>query len=129
MDKLTKRDEHGIWKLLHHIHDERTVQCILETLGKENWTRPILIESRKYLTPEQKSLFWSMGGCYTEEELDERLDNDEINHEIAKRLEEKGLTGFSDNILENECYLDKIREGEIICEGINVEEIKNMLFE
>lgn len=125
MDKLTKRDEHGIWKLLHHIHDERTVQCILETLGKENWTRDILIESVCYLTEEQETLLESMGGLYTSEEIDEHLDNDDINYEIAEKLKEQGVTHY---LYENEEYLDEIREGKIVCEGINVNEIKNMLY-
>lgn len=128
MDKLTNRQLKGIAKLVHHIHDEKAIQCILEALGKENWTRDILGNSH-YLTEEQNKIFWSMGGDYTSEEIDEHLDNDSINYEIAKKLEEKGLTGFSDDIFENQEYLDKIREGKIICEGIDVEEIKNMILE
>jgi hypothetical protein len=35
--------------------------------------------------------------------------------------------GVSKYLYENEEYIDEIRNGKIICEGINVEEIKNML--
>lgn len=123
MEKLTNRQLCGIAKLVHYIHDEKAIQCILEALGKENWTRDILGNSH-YLTEEQNKIFWSMGGDYTSEEIDEELDKDSINYLIAQELEKKGLTGFSDDIFENQEYLDKIREGKIICESIDVEEIK-----
>ena len=101
------------------------MQCILETLGRENWTRDILIESVSYLTEEQEDLLESLGGGYTSEEIDEHLHNDDINFEIAEKLKEQGVSHY---LYENEEYLDEIREGKLICEGINVEEIKNMLF-
>ena len=123
MEKLTNRQLCGIAKLVHYIHDEKAIQCILEALGKENWTRDILGNSH-YLTEEQNKIFWSMGGDYTSEEIDEELDKDSINYLIAQELGKKGLTGFSDDIFENQEYLDKIREGKIICESIDVEEIK-----
>ena len=129
MDKLTNRQLKGIAELVHHIHDEKAIQCILEALGKENWTRSIFSNCAKYLTEEQEDIYESMGGGYTSEEIDEELDNDSINYLIAKKLEEKGLTGFSDDIFENQEYLDKIREGKIVCEGIDVEEIKNMILD
>ena len=54
MEKLSKKHEDGICKLLHHIHNEDVIQHILETLGKENWTRDILMEcSYEHLTEEQ----------------------------------------------------------------------------
>ena len=70
MDKLTRKQEEGLYKLLHHIHDEKVTQHILEVLGKENWTRDILSEC-DYLTDEQEDLFESLGGGYTCEEMDE----------------------------------------------------------
>lgn len=124
MEKLTNRQLCGIAKLVHYIHDEKTIQCILEALGKENWTRSIFSNCAKYLTEEQEDIYESMGGGYTSEEIDEELDKDSINYLIAQELEKKGLTGFSDDIFENQEYLDKIREGKIICESIDVEEIK-----
>jgi len=127
MEKLTKQQEEGIWMLLSNINNKEVVQCILETLGKENWTRSILIESVSYLTEEQEDLLESLGGGYTSEEIDEILHNDDINFEIAEKLKEQGVTHY---LYENEEYLDEIREGKIICEGINLKEItKNMILE
>ena len=45
----------------------------------------------------------------------------DINDEIFKKLKEMGVTRY---LYENEEYLDEIREGKIVCESINVEEIK-----
>ena len=78
-----------------------------------------------YLTEEQDDLLESMGGLYTADEIIEHLENDDINFEIAEKLKEQGVTHY---LYENEDYLNEIREGEIICEGIDVEEIKNMIF-
>jgi hypothetical protein len=125
MDKLTRKQEEGVYKLLHHIHDEKVTQHILEVLGKENWTRDILSEcSYDYMTEEQEDLFESLGGGYTCEEIDEILHNDDINFEISEKLKEQGVTKY---LYENEEYLNDIREGKIICEGIDVEEIKRNL--
>lgn len=127
MDKLTKQQERGICKLLHHTHTEEMTQHILNTIGKVNWTRDILSEcSYDYMTEEQEDLFESLGGGYTSEEIDEILHNDDINFEISEKLKEQGVTKY---LYENEEYLNDIREGKIICEGINVEEIKNMLLD
>lgn len=127
MEKLTKQQEEGIWMLLSKIHNEEVVQCILETIGRENWTRDILIESVNYLTEEQEDLLESLGGGYTEEESNKHVQNYIINSEIAERLKERGVSHY---LYENEEYLDEIREGKIICEGINLKEItKNMILE
>ena len=124
MEKLTKHEQDGMWKLLCHIHNKEVVQCILETLGKENWNRDILSSSFDYLTEEQEGIFESLGGDYSSEEIDEHLDIDSINHEIAEKLKGLGVTHY---LYENEEYLDEIREGNIICEGIDVDEIKNTI--
>ena len=122
MDKLTKQQERGICKLLHHTHTEEMTQHILNTIGRKNWTRDVLSEcSYDYLTEEQEDLFESLGGGYTSEEIDEILYNDDVNFEISEKLKEQGVTKY---LYENEEYLNDIREGRIICEGINVEEIK-----
>lgn len=127
MEKLTKQQERGICKLLHHTHTEEMTQHILNTIGRKNWTRDILSEcSYDYLTEEQEDLFESLGGGYTCEEIDEILLIDDINFEISEKLKEQGVTKY---LYENEEYLNEIREGRIICEGINVEEIKNMLLD
>ena len=127
MDKLTNRQLEGIAELVHHIHDKGAIQCILEALGEENWTRGILSNSYHYLTNEQKAIAESKGGHYTSEEIDEHLDNYDINRGIAEKIERMGLTNFSNYSLEFADYLDEIREGKIICEGIDVEEIKNTI--
>ena len=124
MDKLTIQQSKGISKLLHHIHNERATQYILEVLGKENWTRPILIESCEYLSEEQEEFFNLLGGCYTSEELDEFMDIWDINDEIARILKEHGVTHY---LYENEEYIDEIRKGTIIHEYINIDEIKASL--
>ena len=127
MDKLTKQQERGICKLLHHTHTEEMTQHILNTIGRDNWTRDILSEcSYDYMTVEQEDLFESLGGGYTSEEIDKILYNDDVNFEISEKLKEQGATKY---LYENEEYLNDIREGRIICEGINVEEIKNMLLD
>ena len=125
MEKLTKEQERGICKLLHHTHTEEMTQHILNTIGRNNWTRDILSEcSYDYMTEEQEDLFESLGGGYTSDEIDEHLHNDDINFEISEKLKEQGVTKY---LYENEEYLNEIREGRIICEGIDVDEIKNML--
>ena len=127
MDKLTKQQLSGISELVHLIHDENVLQYILETIGKENWTRDVLGNCHlSLLTEEQEDILESLGGLYDWEEIEEHLHNDDINFEIAKKLKEQGVTHY---LYENRDYLDEIREGKIICEGIDVEEIKNMLFE
>ena len=126
MKKLTKQQLSGITELLHYINDKEVVQCILETLGKKNWDRGLLSNSSSYLTKEQYEIFDSLGGHYTSEEIDEDLHNYDINFEISERLKDMGVTHY---LYENEDYLDEIREGKIICEGINVENIKKTLFE
>ena len=127
MEKLTKQELDGICELLHHTHTEQMTQHILNTIGRDNWTRDILSEcSYDYMTEEQEDLFESLGGGYTSEEIDEILYNDDVNFEISEKLKEQGVTKY---LYENEEYLNDIREGKIICEGINVEEIKNMLLD
>ena len=69
MEKLTTQQLKGISKLLHHIHDKGVTQHILAVLGKENWSRPVLIESCEFLNEEQEELFEFLGGCYTSEEM------------------------------------------------------------
>lgn len=126
MEKLTKQELNGICELLHHTHTEEITQHILNTIGRDNWTRDILSECGGLMNEEQEDLFESLGGGYTCEEIDEILHNDDINFEISEKLKEQGVTKY---LYENEEYLDEIRNGSIICEGINVEEIKNMVME
>ena len=126
MDKLTKQQLSGISELIHHIHNKQVIQCILETIGRDNWNRDILSNCVRYLNEEQDIMLESFGGGYSSEEIDEILYNDDIDFEISERLKEMGVTHY---LYENEEYIEEIRKGTIICEGINVEEIKNMINE
>ena len=102
------------------------IQHILETLGKENWTRDILMEcSYEHLTEEQEDLLESLGGCYTDEEMDEFIESMSINEVIVEKLKEQGVSHY---LYENEEYLDEIRNGSIVCEGINIDDIKKMIW-
>ena len=121
-DKPTKQQLAVVEDMIHYVHDEEVTQCILKVLGQENWTRDIHGNCFS-LTQEQEEILESLGGLYTSEEIDEILDNSDINYEIAEKLKEQGVTHY---LYENEEYLDEIREGKIICEGIDVEEIKKM---
>ena len=105
---------------------EEFSQFILKTIGEHNWTRDILGDTVEFLTEEQEDLYESLGGGYDSEEIDEFIYNDNVNIEISRKLREQGVTKY---LCENEEYLDEIRNGSIICEGINVEEIKNMVME
>ena len=124
MDKLTRQQEVAVRKLLHYAKKEEYAQFILNTIGKHNWTRDILGDCVAFLTEEQEDLYESLGGGYTSEEIDEFIYNDNVNLEISRRLRKQGVTSY---LCENEEYLDDIRNGNIVCEGINVEEIKRAI--
>lgn len=126
MDKLTREQEVVVRKLLHYSKSEDFSQFILKTIGEHNWTRDILGDTVEFLTEEQENLYESLGGGYESEEIDKFIYNDKVNLEISRRLKEQGVTSY---LYTNEEYLDEIRNGSIICEGINVEEIKNMITE
>ena len=125
MDKLNKQQLSGIAELVHYINEENAIQCILEKLGKENWTRDIL-SNCSHLTFEQESFLKSMGGYYTSDEIDKIVENHIVNLDISEKLKKQGVSHY---LYENEDYLDEIREGKIICDGINVDDIKNMIYE
>ena len=55
MEKLNTQQLSGIAELVHYINDKEVTQCILEKLGRENWTRDIL-GNCSYLTPEQEEV-------------------------------------------------------------------------
>ncbi len=126
MEKLTKQQLDGICELLHHTHNKEMTQHILNTIGRENWTRDILSEcSYEHMTEEQEDLFESLGGCYTDEEMDEFIESMSINEVIVEKLKEQGVSHY---LYENEEYLDEIRNGSIVCEGINIDDIKKMIW-
>lgn len=126
MDKLTKQQEVIIRKLLHYSKNEEFSQFILNIIEKHNWTRDILGDTVEFLTEEQEDIYESLGGGYNSEEIDEFIHNNNINLEISRKLREQGVTKY---LCENEEYLDEIRNGRIIYEGINIDDIKNMIKE
>ena len=101
MDKLTKQQLSGISELVHHIRNKEVIQCILETLGRDNWNRDILSNCVRYLNDEQDNVFESLGGGYSSEEIDEILYNDDLNFEISEQLKEMGVNRY---LYENEEY-------------------------
>lgn len=121
IDKLTRQQEVIVRKLLHYSKSEEFSQFILNTIGKHNWTRNILSDTVEFLTGEQEDLYESLGGGFDSEEIDEFIYNDSVNLEISRKLREQGVTKY---LCENEEYLDEIRNGSIVCEGIDVEKIK-----
>ena len=121
MKHLKKEELIGIRKVLRFTHDRDTVQNILNVIGRENWTREVLEEcDSSLLTNEQNALFESLGGYFSDEEFEQRLYSDDINEEISDLLRKQGVTPF---LYQNEDYLNSIREGKVICEGIDVDEI------
>ena len=125
MEKLTRQQEYVICKLLHYSKSEEFSQFILKTIGEHNWTRNILSDTVEFLTEEQEDLYESLGGGYTDEEMDEFIESLSINEEIIERLKEQGVSKY---LYENEEYLEEIRRGTIICKGINIDEIKKMIW-
>ena len=125
MEKLTRQQEVIVRKLLHYSKSEEFSQFILKTIEEHNWTRDILGDTVEFLTEEQEDLYESLGGGYTDEEMDEFIESLSINEEIIERLKEQGVSKY---LYENEEYLEEIRRGTIICEGINIDEIKKMIW-
>ena len=126
MDKLTKSQEDIVCKLLHCSYSEEITQFILDTIEEHNWTRNILGSDPSFLTEEQKELYYNLGGGFKMNEVKEDVEIAVINQKIANILEEQGVTKY---LYENEDYLTAIRTGEVICEGVNIEDIKKMIYE
>ena len=123
MDKLTKQQEDLVCKLLHCSYSEEITQFILDTIEEHNWTRNILGSDPSFLTEEQKELYYNLGGGFKMNEVKEDVEIVVINQKIANILEDQGVTKY---LYENEDYLTAIRTGEVICEGIDVEDIKKL---
>ena len=125
MDKLTRQQEDIICKLLHCSYNEEITQFILNTIGENNWSRRVLSDCMySFLTDEQRDLSEPLGGGYSVDEVAKSCVETIINCRIAVLLEKQGVTKY---LYENEDYLDEIRNGTIICGGINVEEIKRTI--
>lgn len=127
MKKLTKQEENIIYELLDNANDESVTQNILETIGRENWSRAILSSAfYSHLNEEQQDLYHSMGGGYSPEEVSEHLYEWEIEEAIAEALENKGVSAI---LYENRDYLIALREGKETFEGIDIEQIKQNIME
>ena len=126
MDKLTRQQEYVICKLLDNSRSEEITQYILEFIGRENWTRDILIEGGRFLTGEQEDILESLGDGYTIDEIDTYTNIALVNFKISEALRLQGAIRF---LYENQDYIDAIRTGEIVIEGIDVEQIKKLVVE
>ena len=127
MDKLTRQQEDVICELLHHSHSEEVTQYILEQIGNENLSRRVLSSvHNKCLNESQIDYFHSLGGHFSVDEVSEHIYERRIERAIAKELKVQGATSY---LYKNEDYLNAIRAGEIIIEGIDVEQIKKLVIE
>ena len=127
MKKLKRSEEKVIGKLLHCAYNEEITQFILETIGEENWTKSILSNCRQqYLTEEQKEVSRSLGYGYSFDEMWDRAKTSTQNKLIVEKLKELGVSKY---LYENDDYIDDIRNKVIVCEGIDIDKIKNMLLD
>ena len=123
MDKLTRQQEDVISQLMEYAYNKELTQFILNSIGKENWTKSILSNCMiSFLTEEQKEISASLGWGYSFDEMFDSAIVSKINKDIVEKLKEQGVTKY---IYENDDYIDAIKNKEIICEGINVDEIIN----
>lgn len=124
MKKITKKQEDMISEMIGKSHNKEITQFILNFIGKENWSKRILSNCMfSFLTEEQIEISESFGYGYTFEEMIDKGIVSVINNQISEKLKEQGVTKY---LYENEEYLDAIRSKEVICEGIDVDEIMNI---
>ena len=124
MKKFKRSEEKVVGHLLHCAYNKEITQFILNTIGRENWTKSILSNcTLSVLTEEQKELSLSMGVGFTFEEMVDKSIISILNEQIIEKL--KGM-GVSKYLYENDDYIDDIRNKVIICEGIDVDEIINV---
>lgn len=122
MDKLTKKQEKVVCKLIHCAYNKEITQFILKTIGKENWSRAILSNCmHRFMTEEQQEISDQLGGGYSFDEMWEKGITAVCNKQIVEKLKEKGITRF---LYENDDYIDAIRMGEEVVEGIDVKAIR-----
>ena len=57
--------------------------------------------------------------------MDEFIESLSINEEIVERLKEQGVSHY---LYENDEYIEDIRKGNIICEGIDLNDIKKSIW-
>lgn len=122
MDKLTRKQEEVVCKLIHCAYNKEITQFILKTIGKENWSRAILSNCMyRFMTEEQQEISDQLGGGYSFDEMWEKGITAVCNKQIVEKLKEKGITRF---LYENDDYIDAIRMGEEVVEGIDVKAIR-----
>lgn len=125
MDKLTEQQDRLLGKLLMHSPNEETTQFILHVIGENNWTRDVLSNCETdHLTIEQEELFESLGGGYSLDVIHEIYEEVQIESAIKEQLKALKVTPY---LYENKEYLSALREGREICEGIDIEKIKDSL--
>lgn len=103
--------------------DEYDVNDVIHSVGEDhrgNMLRALVMvaTANNHLTKKKEEYLNTLAKAWN---IDEKKCG-----EYLKKLKEQGVTKY---LYENEDYLNDIREGRIICEGINVEEIKNMLLD
>lgn len=122
MEKLTRKQEKVVCKLIHCAYNKEITQFILKTIGKENWSRAILSNCmHRFMTEEQQEISDQLGGGYSFDEMWEKGITAVCNKQIVEKLKEKGITRF---LYENDDYIDAIRMGEEVVEGIDVKAIR-----
>lgn len=122
MEKLTRKQEKVVCKLIHCAYNKEITQFILNTIGKENWSRAILSNCmHRFMTEEQQEISDQLGGGYSFDEMWEKGITAVCNKQIVEKLKEKGITRF---LYENDDYIDAIRMGEEVVEGIDVKAIR-----
>ena len=124
MEKFKRSEEKVVGYLLHCAYNKEITQFILNTIGRENWTKSILSNcTQSVLTEEQKELSLSMGVGFTFDEMVDKSIVSILNEQIVEKLKEMGVSKY---LYENDDYIDDIRNKVIICEGIDVDEIINV---
>lgn len=125
MDKLTRKQEKVVCKLIHCAYNKEITQFILKTIGKKNWSRAILSNCMHcFMTEEQQEISDQLGGGYSFDEMWEKGITAVCNKQIVEKLKEKGITRF---LYENDDYIDAIRTGEEVVEGIDVKAIRRKI--
>ena len=124
MEKFKRSEEKVIGRLLNCAYTKEQTQFILNTIGKENWTKSILSNCReRYLTEEQKEISHSLGWGYSFDEMWNRAEISIHNKLIVEKLKELGVSKY---LYENDDYIDDIRNKVIICEGIDIDKIMDL---
>ena len=117
--KFTIDEDDLICDILRFKADKDITQHVLKTIGKDHWSRTILYCALPYLTDEQNEIFKSLGGRFTVKDTDEQILHIEVRHILSRKLKQQGVTHF---LYKNNDYLESIRNGETVVEGIDMAE-------